>query len=480
MTRRLTLGLDLGTSAVKIVALDAGGRIAGSGTAPFPTRAELPGQAEQFPADWLLAVARAAAELHRELGAAGRSAIAGIGLAGQLPTLVCLGTDGVLGPAITWKDARANSVATAVVERAGRRRLYERTGMPIDGRYLGPMFRQHWHGRRGEIATLLSAKDFIGHALTGMRLTDPATAAGYGTYDLVDRVFGAELCNLWELPRQLLPPIRPSASLAGSLHAAGAALLDIPEGTPVAVGTADSVAGAYALTGLREGVVAISTGSSTIILDAVRQLRLDPQSRYLVTPHVAADWYGREMDLLATGTGYHWLNGLLGLAPGELDARAARSVPGARGLIFAPYLAAGEQGALWNPALRGVLQGLALSHSADDVARAFLEGVCFEIRRCLDVLAETEPTRGIVAAGQMFENGSNLQLLADVVNQPVRVFHGASPAAVGAALGAWEAVGAPIAGPDPLLYSEPLPPASGASAYDPLYDDYRQRAARCA
>jgi xylulokinase len=484
VVRRLALGVDLGTSAAKLVALDAAGRIAASGTAAFPTTTTLAGQAEQSPADWLQALAAAALVLRRDLATSAHAArpdeVVAVGLAGQLPTLVCLGREGPLGPAITWKDARADAWATQVVERAGRRRLYECTGMPVDGRYLGPMFRYHWHDRRADVETLLSAKDYIGYALTGRRVTDPSTAAGYGTYNLGSGAFDAALCGLWDLSPQLLPDVLPSSAVAGALHAAGAALLGLDAGVPVTVGAADSVTGALALTGLVQGTVAVTTGSSTIILDAVRGLHLDPGSRYLLTPHVAAGWYGREMDLLATGTGYEWLSRLLGWSPGELDARAARSVPGARGLVFAPYLAAGEQGALWNPALRGVLQGLTLEHCADDVARAFLEGVCFETRRCLDVLAESGAVRGIVAAGQMFAHGTNLQLLADVLSQPVRVFTAASSGAVGAALGAWRAVGDGPDRPDSARYTEPLAPGSSAHAYRVLYEDYCGRAGRAA
>ena len=292
--------------------------------------------------------------------------------------------------------------------------------------------------------------------------------------------FGAALGDLWDLSPGMLPELLPSSAIAGPLNAAGAALLGLEAGLPVTVGAADSVAGALALTGLEEGVVAVTTGSSTIILDAVRGRHFDPQARYLLTPHVAEGWYGREMDLLATGTGYQWLSRLLRWLPGELDARAARSVPGARGLVFAPYLAAGEQGALWNPALRGVLQGLTLEHCVDDVARAFLEGVCFETRRCLEVLAESGAVHGIIAAGQMFAHGTNLQLLADVLDRPVRVFAAATPAAIGAALGAWQAAGGGPERPDSALYSEPLPPRNAAKAYGALYDDYRRRAARAA
>ncbi|MBS0418387.1 MAG: hypothetical protein JSR66_11790 [Proteobacteria bacterium] len=441
----LVLGLDLGTSAVKVVAVGAeSGAVAGVGTAAYPTYNPLPEQAEQDPADWMRATQEALRDLDRVLTPATpdwRGRTAAIGVAGQLPTLVCLGTRGALGRAITWKDARADGATAASLDAAQRRAIYRQTGMPLDGRYLGPMFRHHWLARRDQIVAILSAKDYLVLELTGERVTDPSTAAGYGVFDLQAAAFSPSLCELWQMPLDMLPPVRAAHSQAGALTAQAAQTLGVPVGIPVSVGAADSVSSAFAMTGLEEGAACITMGSSTIIIDAVRAARWDPTIRYLLTPHVEPGWYGREMDLLATGTGYRWLSDLLGLAPGMLDQRAANSPPGARGLVFTPYLAGGEQGALWNSALRGSISGLTLQHDANDLARAFLEGVCFEIRRCLEVLADTTPIRSVVVAGHLTEQPASLQMLADILGRPVQTYLGDSPAALGAALGALQLIG---------------------------------------
>jgi len=478
MEAALTLGIDLGTSAVKIVALDSGGSVAASGSGDFPTASAQPGQAEQDPADWIAAVAAAMAVLDEALRPRAprwRDQVRAIGLAGQLPTLVCMDERGPVGPAITWKDGRADAWAATNIDARRRRALYERTGMPIDGRYLGPMLRYHWPAHRDGLRCVFSAKDFLCFVLTGVHVTDPSTAAGFGAYDLASRAFSADLCAQWDLPLHLLPPVRPAHSAAGPLSAAGAALLGMAPGVPVTVGAADSVAGAYALCGLEEGIACVSMGSSTIIIDAIRERRLDPATRYLLTPHVEAGWYGREMDLLATGTGHRWVSGLFGWPDGALDAHAGQSAPGARGLTFAPYLAGGEQGALWDPALRGALNGLTLQHGAQDIARAFLEGVYFEIRRCIDVLAESAPVRGLVVTGGIVEHASSLQMLADILDQPVQPARAISTAAEGAARGAHAMLGS---APMPVRHDagESLAqvlPASQSADYQQLYASYR-------
>ena len=472
----LVLGIDLGTSAVKIVAVASDGAFVAAGSASFPTICDLPDQAEQDPDAWVVAVAEAAVSLDLELRQQcrdWRARVAAIGLTGQLPTLVCSGAQGPLGRAITWKDARADGPTSATIDSKQRRALYERTGMPIDGRYLGPMFRHHWLNRSAEVQSILSAKDYLLSVLTGQRLTDPSTAAGYGAFDLESGAFSEALREMWRMPAGALPEVRSAHSRAGPLTSAGARIVGVRAGIPVTVGAADSVSSAFAMAGLEEGIACIIMGSSTIIIDAVRDARLDPATRYLLTPHVESGWYAREMDLLATGTGYRWLSGLLALPEGKLDQRAAESPPGARDLIFAPYLGGGEQGALWDPTLRGMLRGLTLRHTSSDIARAFLEGVAFETRRCIDVLAETAPVRGVVVAGHLTAHQTSLEMLADILHRPVRPFPPVSPAALGAALGALQVLGAT---PHPRRADASSPPrvlpGEQSHVYHRLYASY--------
>jgi xylulokinase len=494
---RLLLGIDLGTSAVKVAAVDDGaarggaasagqasaGAVVAEGSADFSTDSALPHQAEQSPADWLEATRRAMQALDETLRSRERdwpSRVGAIGLTGQLPTLVCLGDQGTIGPAVTWKDGRADSWAASRLE-GQRGRHYARTGMPIDGRYLAPMFQFHFAGRAGEVRTVLSAKDYLLHALTGLALTEPSTAAGYGVYDLNEQRFASDLCAFWNLPERVLPQVRPANALAGAVSRPGAELLGLPEGIPVSTGAADSVSASFAMAGLDERVISISFGSSAVILGASAAPRLDPAARYLVTPHVEAPWYGREMDLLASGTGYRWLSSLFGWAEGDIDAQAARSSPGASGLFFPPYLAGGEQGALWNPRLRGALFGLSLGHSRADIARAYLEGVFFEVKRCVEVLAETTPIESVRVGGKIVHSASSMQMLADILGVPVSEAAERSPAAVGAA---WQA--ARLVGGNPTTLRRAArsgrtvaPVARSADAYRAIYAEYLVRAARC-
>lgn len=481
--QELTLGIDLGTSAVKVAAVRLDGTPAGEASADFETLCSAPLQAEQSPADWLDALRAAMRDLAGQLGSRDRdwaSRVAAIGLTGQLPTLVCLGGNGPVARAITWKDGRADAWTSTRLARADH---YGRTGMPIDGRYLAPMWQFHFAERAGEVRHVLSAKDYLLHALTGELLSEPSTAAGYGVYDLQSRSFARDLCDFWHLPTTLLPELRPASSLAGPLNAAGAALLGLPVGIPVSTGAADSACAAYAMAGLDERVASISFGSSAVIFAASAAPRLDSKTRYLLTPHVQIGWYGREMDLLASGTGYRWLSELLEWDEGQLDRFAAQSPPGARGLTFAPYLGGGEQGALWNPHLRGALMGLQLGHGRADIARAYLEGVFFEVQRCIEVLSESGPIDSVRVGGKIVAAPGSLKMLCDILDRPVGVCTERSPAAVGAARLARRLTGADARVRDGAELALPVtmrPDPSAALIYGSLYAQYLVRAAACA
>jgi gluconokinase/xylulokinase len=512
----LFVGLDLGTSSLKAVALGAGGEVAARAHAGYPTARSQPGAAEQSPADWWAAVESAVAAL-RAAGAPPER-WAAVGLSGMIPTLVVTDDDGEpVAPAITWEDGRAEPEGEALRARLGGERLYGLTGQWVDGRYLLPMYlrlaraapRAAPRARR-----LLGAKDWLFFRLTGEFATDPSTATGFGCYGLaagswLDDVVAAadvELASLNNWPRSgpivqrsvtdtggpkdiggpqtadrsqvpclpALPPLLPSTATR-PLSGPAAERLGLPAGLPVCLGGADSVLGCLGLGVSRPGEVACVAGTSTVLLGIAERLVLDPAHRYLVTPLAGLDGWGCEMDLLTTGSAFRWLAGLLRESGGDeaaLMAMAAGVEPGAGGLSFLPYLAPGEQGALWDPTLSGALLGLSLGHGAADVARALVDGVVLESRRCLAVLDEAGLPRGVVhLAGGSGADPVFRRQLADACRR--RVVYAATGetahSAIGAAAVAAMAVGH---GPWPAAAAlETIAPHEAQSArWDALWE----------
>ncbi|MEA2581215.1 MAG: xylulokinase [Actinomycetota bacterium] len=387
------VGLDLGTSSLKGAVVGADGAWLASASAAYPTDRPEPGRAEQDPADWWRAVRHVVVALRAEVSA---DRWDGIGLSGMVPTLVTAGSDGEpVGPAITWEDDRAEAQGQRFREDAGPNELYTRTGQWVDGRYLLPMFRwleEHDAARAGATSRLRSAKDEIFRRLTGEEATDPSTATGFGCYELSGEWDGDAAGDVLAK----LPEIRPS-SFSADLLPPEAATLGLPAGLPVVLGAADSVAGAFGMGASNPGDRASLWGTSTVLLGIAAEPTPDPDHRYLITPLASGDGWGLEMDLVSTGSAFAWLSGLFGWKrEEELMEAASRSVPGANGLTFLPYVGFGEQGALWDPALRGTLHGLTTQHSRGDIARALIEGILIEFRRCAAVLG---------AAGEIVVSG---------------------------------------------------------------------------
>jgi sugar (pentulose or hexulose) kinase len=380
------IGLDLGTSSLKGAVVGADGALLASASAAYPTDRHEPGRAEQDPADWWRAVRHVVGALRAEVSA---DRWDGIGLSGMVPTLVTAGSDGEpVGPAITWEDNRAELHGERFREDAGPDALYGRTGQWVDGRYLLPVFRwlqEHDAARAGATSRLRSAKDEVFRRLTGEEATDPSTATGFGCYELSGEWDGDAAGDVLAK----LPEIRPS-SFSADLLPPEAATLGLPAGLPVVLGAADSVAGAFGLGVTDPGERASLWGTSTVLLGIAAEATFDPDHRYLITPLASGDGWGLEMDLVSTGSAFAWLSGLFGWKrEDELVDAASRSVPGANGLTFLPYVGFGEQGALWDPALRGTLHGLTTQHAHDDIARALIEGILVEFRRCAAVLDES-------------------------------------------------------------------------------------------
>ncbi|MGZ4130832.1 MAG: xylulokinase [Actinomycetota bacterium] len=469
MSDPVFVGLDLGTSALKGVALSPGGEVLASARAGYPTDRPASGRAQQEPADWLAALRVVVAALAAEVGA---STWEGIGLSGMLPTLVLADADlEAVGPAITWEDDRAQDEGADFRAESGPDELYRRTGQWVDGRYLLPMWRwieRHEPERAARATQLLGAKDFLFARLTGMPATDPSTATGFGCYGLVEGGWIQELAG--DLTERL-PDVRATTWTA-PLSSAAADGIGLAPGLPIAVGVADSVAGALAVGVVRPGDCASLWGTSTVILGVSERPLADPDHRYLITPLALGGAWGFEMDLVSTGSALAWAASLLGLGDeGEVLDLAGRAPFGANGLRFLPFLGPGEQGTLWDPSLRGTLDGLTLGHRREDVARALVEGIALEHRRCLAVLDHAGVAPGaVVAAGAPIGSASFAAILADASGRDViRSAVGASASAIGAALVAASVAGVDVANGAPRA-ERVRPDPAAASAWHEAAD----------
>jgi xylulokinase len=423
------VGLDVGTSSVKGVAIDGRGVVLGIAERPLAHSAPQPGWSEQDPDDWW----RASVNVLAELGA---DKADGIGLTGQMHGLVALGADDrPLRPAILWNDGRTQRQSEQIEERVGFERLVELTGNRALAGFTAPKLlwlRENEPAVYERIAHVLLPKDYVRLMLTGERAIDVADASGTLLFDVAGRRWSDELVDTLELDRDWLPRALESPEVSGVTR----------EGVPVAAGAGDQAAGALGVGVMRQGDPAsVVLGTSGVVFTAVDRYEHDPAARLHAFCHAVPDtWHVMGVMLSAAGS-LEWLQSIAGADYGELLAGAARWEPGAEGLLFAPYLA-GERTPHADPAARGAFTGLSTRHNRGALTRAVLEGVAFGLRDALDLVAELGERP---AAGRASGGGARselwLEILASALDLPLELTALDEGAAHGAALLAGVAAG---------------------------------------
>jgi len=446
----LVVGLDLGTSGLKAIAINEHGSIVARASASYPTHRLEAGASEQDPADWINAIKSAASDIKADTN---NAPWISIGLSGMLPTLVTVDeANQPNGNAITWEDARADEYGDRLRTQLGEDLVYQTTGQWVDGRYLLPMWARLVSvdsKRASNTAMLLGAKDFIFGWLTGQFLTDPSTATGFGCYDLRNGSWAGEfvkhIAKTTNGEAPALPRIEPSQFTAEILSPV-ARELGLSADITVCLGAADSVLGATGMGSHHAGDIAYVGGTSTIILGVTDELKFDAQHRYLITPMAEPGMWGVEMDLLSTGSSFRWLATLTGSDENDM-MQLAETGSDVAGPVFLPYLAPGEQGALWDPTLSGSIHGLNLTHTSADISRALADGIVIESVRCVDALTDNGFSSGpILVSGGSANHSWFRQQLADACGRDVITGGGDEPdrSALGAALVAARATGLEI------------------------------------
>jgi xylulokinase len=401
------IGLDVGTSGVKAIALSHDGEVVGSAEEGYPLSTPQQGWAEQDPEDWWRAAQACLARLPE----------GPIGLSGQMHGLVVLGADDrVLRPAILWNDQRTAAECAEIEARIGLARLIELTGNRALTGFTAPKLlwlRTHEPEVYARIRHVLLPKDYVRYRLTGERLIDAADASGTLLYDVAGRRWSDEVCGALEIPLDWLPEAHESTDVAAAGDQAAAAL-----GVGIAA----------------PGPVSVVLGTSGVVFAVLPAYAPDPQARVHVFCHAVPEtWHAMGVMLSAAGSA-SWLRHALAAPLPELDAEAAVWEPGCEGLLFAPYLA-GERTPHPDPDARGAFTGLSLRHDRGALWRAMLEGVAFGLRDSLELLRSlgSSPSVGRVSGGGA-RGELWLQIVASALQLPLERMTVDEGSAFGAAL----------------------------------------------
>ena len=405
------LGIDVGTSGVKALALSPSGEILARAERAYPLSTPQPGWAEQDPEAWWSAASDAIAEISVE----GEPVL---GLSGQMHGLVVLDEEGrVLRPAILWNDQRTSAECAEIEERIGLERLIQLTGNRALTGFTAPKLlwlRNHEPETFARIRHVLLPKDYVRYRITGEHAIDAADASGTLLFDVANRRWSDEVLAALELPREWLPPVYESTEIGGA---------------------GDQAAGALGVGIAAPGPLSVVLGTSGVVFAALDEYRPEPEARLHTFCHaVPATWHAMGVMLSAAGS-LQWLRTALGGTPyEELLGEAAAWQPGTEGLLFQPYLQ-GERTPHADPDARGAFVGLQLRHDRGALVRAVLEGVAYGLRDSLELLeslgvdAEVARVSGGGARSRLW-----LEIVASVLGLPLERTEAEEGAAYGAAL----------------------------------------------
>jgi len=482
---RVSIGIDLGSSRVKLLALDDAGESLGVALASYPTESRQAGYAEQNPDRWWDALRLAMSELLARPALRGAS-VAAVGLTGQMHGAVFLDADGsAVRPALMWSDGRAEAEAAEIEERIPRDELVARTGNRSNVSFTAPKIM--WVARHepevmARTRWIVQPKDALRARMTGEIAGDVSDASATLLFDLRGRHWSDDLCERLEIDRGRLAPLSESEVSAGGLRSEAARALGLPSGISVAVGGADAPAAALGLGLAREqdadGSVLISLGTGGQVLAPVAQPMVDPEGRLHGLCHVVPGQWCVMAAILSAAASLDWAVRLLrpddANGARELLAAAAKAPAGSDGLLFLPYLR-GERTPHFDPSASGALVGLRIGHGPAEVTRAVLEGVAYALAEGLDLMRGLglEPRAGVVAGGGV--NRLWQQIIADVLDMPVALGATEHASARGAAL-----LGATAAGIAPSSVEAVSPHPADARLMEPNQSDARLYAERFA
>jgi xylulokinase len=448
------LGLDLGTSSLKAVALDNHGYLVASIPSAYPISRQHLYWAEQSPADWWVALASTI----RDLTARGvrLDSLAAVGLTGQMHGLVLLNAHGdPLGPCQTWADARCVRDARLVERRIGRERLLSITGSRAYTSATAAKLlwvRRHdpdsWRAARHA----LLPKDYLRFRLTGELATDVSDASGMQLCAIAARDWSPDLLDALDIPRMLLPPIVESTAITGWVSAEAARATGLPVGVPVVAGGGDAECAAIGLGLLGEPGdrrLALATlGTAGQFFAVPPGPAIDPTGQLQTLCHAVPGRWHVMRAILAGGSALDWLASVLmpdtdrSAAVATLLDEAAAIPPGAHGLLFLPHLD-GTRTPNMNPFPCGAFIGLRPDCTRACLTRAAVEGIALALREGLDAARSIGvPIERIRLAGGAFRHPLLARIHTDVFGLPVELGAPEDASALGAALLAAAGIGA--------------------------------------
>lgn len=427
------LAHDLGTSGDKATLYDCNGNLKASVLCEYKTYYPHAGWAEQNPCDWWQAVCKSTKELIK-ISNIQKNEIASICFSGQMMGCLLVDNKGnALRTAIIWADNRSTKQADEMIKKIGMDRGYHITGHRLSASYSATKLmwiRENQPEIYQKAYKLLNAKDYIIYKLTGAFVTDYSDASGTNLLDINTKCWSYEILQSLGIRTDILPELHASTHIAGKVTVHAALECGLLAGTPVVLGGGDGSCACVGAGVVEEGKTYNVLGTSSWMSTVSKHPIYDPQMRTFNWIHLDSNLYTPCGTMQAAGSSLNWLKETLcqdeintaklqNISPYQLiDRKISQSIPGARGLLYLPYLL-GERSPRWNFNARGAFIGLHIRTKKEDICRAVLEGIGYNLKVILDILNEFYSIDEVILIGGGAKSEIWQQILADIWQKPL-------------------------------------------------------------
>jgi len=393
------LGIDLGTTSLKVALFSEAGQLVASQSCEYPIYAPEPGYAEQDAGKWWASFVSVCRQLEQQHpGPFAR--VVGIGICGQMHTQVYLDEDDrILRPAITWMDQRSSGIVERIMEdEQACRLIFSETSNFASTTYTAlhaQWVRENQPEIWSKVKSILVAKDYLKYRLTGRKITDFAEASGTLVFDVRQERWSDAAFDYFGIPRSFFPDVLPCDEIIGTVSKDAEALTGIKAGTPVVNGSSDNSASALGAGMYSAGQVTLIIGTAGVITVCSDRPLVDPHRRTLCWHYCLRDRWATLGITQTAGESLHWFKN----AFDQKDTTETTSddifnrynqliqnIPdGSGGLIFLPYLN-GERTPYWDPSARGVFFGVNLKTEKAHFIKAIMEGVSYALRNNIETV----------------------------------------------------------------------------------------------
>lgn len=380
------IGVDLGTSAVKLLLMEADGSIKNIVSKEYPLSFPNPGWSEQSPEDWWNAVVAGIKELTDGFDA---SKVAGISFGGQMHGLVILDQDdNVIRPAILWNDGRTTKETNYLNDVIGKDKLSQYTANIAFAGFTAPKIlwvKENEPENFAKIAKIMLPKDYIAYKMTGVHSCDYSDASGMLLMDVKNKCWSKEMMEICSVKEEQLPKLFESYEITGALTDAAATELGLTTACKIAAGAGDNAAAAVGTGTVGDGGCNISLGTSGTIFISSKEFGVDKFNALHSFAHADGNYHLMGCMLSAASCNKWWMDDIIGTKdyPAEQKPITDEKL-GENNVYYLPYLM-GERSPHNNPDARALFIGMSMDSTRADMTQAVLEGVAFAIRDSFEV-----------------------------------------------------------------------------------------------